>query len=223
MSAENPAEDLQGLVLLREGRMQGLEPIYRRHSGPVYRYLLALGASEESASDALHDAFLSFAQQAQAFDPQRGSLGAYLAGIARHALLAQWRRQGREVSTEADADFGLGDPNAASEPGPLDRLERETSQRALWRAIAMLPFVFREAVLLVDIQERSYVEAASIAGIELNTLRTRLHRARLRLAHMLQNESAIKPEGMPHAGDAHRAEDGQASELNIASGRKSKP
>ncbi|NCW51458.1 MAG: RNA polymerase subunit sigma, partial [Betaproteobacteria bacterium] len=95
MSAENPAEDLQGLVLLREGRMQGLEPIYRRHSGPVYRYLLALGASEESASDALHDAFLSFAQQAQAFDPQRGSLGAYLAGIARHALLAQWRRQGR--------------------------------------------------------------------------------------------------------------------------------
>ncbi|NCZ76325.1 MAG: hypothetical protein EBX65_12810, partial [Betaproteobacteria bacterium] len=95
--------------------------------------------------------------------------------------------------------------------------------RALWRAIAMLPFVFREAVLLVDIQERSYVEAASIAGIELNTLRTRLHRARLRLAHMLQNESAIKPEGMPHAGDAHRAEDGQASELNIASGRKSKP
>ncbi|NDG56411.1 MAG: RNA polymerase sigma factor, partial [Betaproteobacteria bacterium] len=161
MSAENPAEDLQGLVLLREGRMQGLEPIYRRHSGPVYRYLLALGASEESASDALHDAFLSFAQQAQAFDPQRGSLGAYLAGIARHALLAQWRRQGREVSTEADADFGLGDPDAASEPGPLDRLERETSQRALWRAIAMLPFVFREAVLLVDIQERSYVEAAS--------------------------------------------------------------
>jgi RNA polymerase sigma-70 factor (ECF subfamily) len=48
-----------------------------------------------------------------------------------------------------------------------------------------LPAPFREALVLVDMQERPYAEAAAIAGIELNTLRTRLHRARLKLAALL--------------------------------------
>jgi RNA polymerase sigma-70 factor (ECF subfamily) len=48
-----------------------------------------------------------------------------------------------------------------------------------------LPAPFREALLLVDLQERPYAEAARIAGIEVNTLRTRLHRARLKLAALL--------------------------------------
>jgi RNA polymerase sigma-70 factor (ECF subfamily) len=192
VSAEQPAEDLRALALLCEGRMQGLEPIYRRHSGPVYRYLLALGASEEAASDALQDAFLSLAQQPRAFNPERGSLGGYLAGIARHGLLGQWRRQGREIASEdSDGDENLQFGDALVE-GPLEAFESASSQRALWAAIEALPFVFREALLLVDIQERSYAEAAIIAGVELNTLRTRLHRARLRLAQAL-NPATVSP------------------------------
>jgi len=193
VSAENPADDLQGLALLRQGRMQGLEPIYRRHSGKVYRYLLALGASQEAAADAMQDAFLGLAQQAQAFDPQRGTLSAYLAGIARHALLAQWRRQGREIAKEEDEGTETSSEMDASAPGPLELLESAANQRALWKAIEALPFVFREALLLVDIQERSYIEAATIAGIELNTLRTRVHRARLRLAQTLSVPSKNDP------------------------------
>jgi RNA polymerase sigma-70 factor (ECF subfamily) len=185
VSADQPAEDSQGLALLCEGRMQGLEPIYRRHSGPLYRYLLALGASQEAASDALQDAFMSLAQQPRAFDPQRGSLGGYLAGIARHGLLAQWRRQGREVASEVNDELDNLQPERVSEEGPLHALESKASNHALWAAIEALPFVFREALLLVDIQERSYAEAANIAGVELNTLRTRLHRARLRLAEAI--------------------------------------
>ena len=42
-----------------------------------------------------------------------------------------------------------------------------------------------EAVVLVDVQDRSYDEAAQIAGIELNTLRTRVHRGRAKLARLL--------------------------------------
>jgi len=192
VSADQPAEDSQGLALLCEGRMQGLEPIYRRHSGPLYRYLLALGASQEAASDALQDAFMSLAQQPRAFDPQRGSLGGYLAGIARHGLLAQWRRQGREVTSEDSDGLDNIHPESVGEDGPLQTLETKASQRALWAAIEGLPFVFREALLLVDIQERSYAEAANIAGVELNTLRTRLHRARLRLAEALAPSKKAK-------------------------------
>lgn len=68
---------------------------------------------------------------------------------------------------------------------PEQPLVRAQSTRELWQALDALPFIYREPVVLVDLQERSYLEAARIAGVELNTLRTRLHRARLGLAHRL--------------------------------------
>jgi len=182
----DPEADRRAIAQLREGRMQGLDPIYRRHGTPVYRYLLALGASREAADDALQEAFLSLAQQPQAFDPGRGQLGAYLAGIARHVLLAHWRRQGREVDT-SDEELELGNEQGTQAPSAEDHLSAQHDNEALWQAIRQLPFIFREALLLVDIQERGYQEAAQIAGIELNTLRTRLHRARNRLRRALHD------------------------------------
>ena len=62
---------------------------------------------------------------------------------------------------------------------------RAQSGAEVWLALRQLPVAFREAVVLVDLQERPYAEAAQIAGIELNTLRTRLHRGRARLAALL--------------------------------------
>ena len=68
-----------------------LEALYRQQAGPVYRYALALSGNAAWAADATQDAFVALAQKPTAFDPTRGSLGAYLAGAARHALLGRWR------------------------------------------------------------------------------------------------------------------------------------
>jgi len=54
----------------------------------------------------------------------------------------------------------------------------------------------REALVLVDLQERSYAEAAQVAGVELNTLRTRLHRGRARLADLLRVDDAVRLEDL---------------------------
>ena len=86
---------------------------------------------------------------------------------------------------DADADDGAHAEQAHDVASPEQLLVRVQSTRELWRALAALPFIYREPVVLVDLQERSYLEAARIAGVELNTLRTRLHRARLRLATLL--------------------------------------
>ena len=64
---------------------------------------------------------------------------------------------------------------------------------ALWDAIRALPWPFREALVLVDLQERPYEQAAAIAGIALNTLRSRLHRARARLAAELNGARGDAP------------------------------
>jgi len=180
------AEDTPALLQrLARGDASALEPLYRRESAAVYRYALTLAGNPAWAADAMQDAFVALAARPQGFDASRGvSLGAYLAGMARHALLARWR----DAPLAPPEDEELADTQAMASPETL--LVRAQDQARLWAAVQALPWPQREALLLVDLQERPYAEAAAIAGIELNTLRTRLHRARLRLAALLNAAGA---------------------------------
>lgn len=158
------------------GDRSALDQAYRQEAGPVYRYALALAGNPAWAADATQDAFVAYWTRPQGFDPGRGALGAYLAGIARHALLARRREAPAAVDDAAD-EPGVESPEAL--------LLRWQDSETLWRAIRALPWPFREALVLVDLQGRAYAEAATIAGVEPNTLRTRLFRARRRLADAL--------------------------------------
>lgn len=191
-AAASPALAAEGDAALaaRIARGDGLalDALYRREAGAVYRYALALAGNAAWAADATQDAFLAFADRAHGFDAARGTLGAYLAGIARHALMAQARRAGADLALD-DAAAPAAGPETDAAVAPEALLVRRQDDGALWAAIRALPWPFREALVLVDLQERSYQEAAAIAGIELNTLRTRLHRARSRLARALDDGS----------------------------------
>jgi RNA polymerase sigma-70 factor, ECF subfamily len=163
------------------GDADALALLYRRESGPVYRYALALAGDEAAALDAMQEAFTQLLLQPQGFEPGRGLLGAYLAGIARHQLLARFREAKRFVArVEGDEDDEDLAVPAAEAP-----LECAQQQGRLWSAIRSLSWSQREALVLVDLQERSYEEAAQVAGVSLDVLRTRLHRARARLAELL--------------------------------------
>lgn len=165
------------------GDREALASVYARHAGPVYRYALALCGNASWAADATQDAFVGFALRPLGYDAAAGPLGAYLAGMARHTLLGLWRAAGRLVAEDESAADDGPDVPAAEDPQSL--LVRRQDEAALHAAIQALPWPLREALVLVDLQERPYAEAARIAGVELNTLRTRLHRARARLAVLL--------------------------------------
>ncbi len=173
------------LDALAGGDRQALGRLYAGEGAAVYHYALGLCGDAQAAADATQEAFVALAVRPQAFDAHRGSLGAYLAGIARHALLAHWRHAARHSPLDEQADAAQEQGLAAS---PEALLVRAQSLQAVQAAIQRLPFAQREAVVLVDLQERPYAEAAAIAGCELNTLRTRLHRARARLADMLNSD-----------------------------------
>ena len=195
-SALAPAAQAPTLVAAQLARLMGgdtsaIDPLYRSESVRVYRYALALCGNPAWAADATQEAFVALALRPRGFDPNRGALGAYLAGVARHALAAQWRQARKEEpwpddDESATADLQDADCEVAS---PEALLVQAQDGAAVWAAIKRLPAPFREALVLVDLQERPYAEAAAIAGIELNTLRTRLHRARLKLAALLQHEA----------------------------------
>lgn len=165
------------------GDAAALDALYRQESGPVYRYALAVCGNEAWAADALQDAFLALLHRPEGFDAAKGSLGAYLCGMARHHLMAT-RRDRLHCAQEIDADE---DSHAADDwaPDPQDQLLRLQSLQSLHEALAMLPWAQREALVLVDLQERDYAQAAAIAGIPVNTLRTRLLRGRRRLHEVL--------------------------------------
>ncbi|HEY0957342.1 MAG TPA: sigma-70 family RNA polymerase sigma factor [Roseateles sp.] len=168
------------LARIAAGDADALALLYRRESGSVYRYALALAGDEAAALDAVQEAFATLLHGAQDFRPERGSLGAYLAGMARHQLLGQWRDARRHVPLEeADAEHDIGGP------GSDLRLDTRQQQTQLWTAIRRLSWPQREALVLVDLQERRYEDAAAIAGVSVDVLRTRLHRARQRLADLL--------------------------------------
>jgi RNA polymerase sigma-70 factor (ECF subfamily) len=171
------------------GDEAALTLLYRRESGPVYRYALALCGDEAAALDAMQEAFAQLLQKPEGFEPGRGPLGAYLAGIARHQLLARWRDARRLVQQaggpEADDTDEAASAHEPQAPATDALLVRRQDERTLWAAIRRLPWSQREALVLVDLQERSYDEAARVAGVSLDVMRTRLHRARHRLALLL--------------------------------------
>ena len=181
------AETVALAAQLAGGDQQALADLYRREVGPVYRYALALCGNPGWAADATQEAFVALVARPKGFDAARGTLGAYLAGVARHALAARWREGFAELPLPADDEAAaVGDETAAS---PETLLVRRQGSAEVWAALRQLPAPFREALVLVDLQERPYAEAARIAGVELNTLRTRLHRARLKLAALLSADA----------------------------------
>lgn len=183
-----PASDAVLAHRAAAGDTAALDTIYRRESAPVYRYALAMCGNAAWAADATQEAFLALVTQPGAYDAAHGSLGAYLAGVARHVLLAQWRRQQRQVDRGDgmhEDDDGCADGDAPEALSPEAMLVRHQTVEAVWAGLRRLPWAMREAVVLVDLQERSYQQAAEVAGIDVNTLRTRLHRGRHRLAACL--------------------------------------
>ncbi len=179
------ADDATLLGRLAAGDAAALDLLYRREAGPVYRYALALCSNAAWAADATHEAFMALATRPTSYDASRGALGAWLAGVARHALAATWR-EGRlcEPLPDDDGPFDAISTGAAAH-SPEALLVQVQDSAEVWAALRALPAPFREALVLVDLQERPYAEAAQIAGIQINTLRTRLHRARHKLAALL--------------------------------------
>ena len=184
-----PPDDAVLVARVRAGDREALALVYAKESPAVYRYAFAVCGNSGWADDAMQEAFMALATRADGFDAAKGSLGGWLAGVARHALLSQWR-SARQHEPLADVD---GDERDDTGPGVASTdavLVRRQDTEALWAAIRALPWPFREALVLVDLQERPYEQAAAIAGIEINTLRSRLHRARAKLAAQLNRAEA---------------------------------
>lgn len=176
------------LALAITGDEDAFTVLYRRRQGPVYRFALHMSGSAQIAEEVTQDVFIFLAQRGRDFDPNRASLGAYLFGVARNyvrrALERRFNEAAHTTPAEDHADSLLAEVDTAEE------LVRRQTSSAVWKAVLSLPEHYREVVVLCDLQELSYAEAAAALKCAVGTIRSRLHRAHDMLARKLQNSAA---------------------------------
>jgi len=163
------------------GDRGAFETLYRTHHATVYRFARLMTGSTTIAEDIVQEVFLALMRDASRYDPARASLTTYLYGSARHHTRRRLLRDRFLVRLDDQADLCL--PVAAT---AADDLIRQRDVQRLRRAIVRLPARYREVIVLCDLQDVSYADAAQALGCAIGTVRSRLHRARHLLADKLQ-------------------------------------
>jgi RNA polymerase sigma-70 factor (ECF subfamily) len=154
-----------------------------------------MSGSPALAEDVTQEVFIAVIRDSGRYDASKGSLAAYLYGIARNMVLRRMERdrlfvQINETADESDAVVRMVAPG-----DPLGDLTRSEAVKAVRAAVLALPAHYREVIVLCELHEMSYADAAEVIGCAVGTVRSRLHRARALLVEKL------------------RAADGRASEV----------
>jgi RNA polymerase sigma-70 factor (ECF subfamily) len=168
----------------RDGDEESFTALYRRRQACVYRFALQMSGRPSLAEEVTQEVFLTVIRDSGRFDPKRGTLLAYLYGIARNHVLRSLERDRLYVPMQEEPECDGSQWTAREDTlGDLTRGETIESVR---QAVLALPANFREVVVLCDLHEMSYVDAAAVLGCALGTVRSRLHRARGMLLEKLK-------------------------------------
>lgn len=161
------------------------------HLDAAYNLARWLTRNDSDAQDVVQDAYL---RAFRAFDGLRGEvIRPWLLAIVRNTSLSWLARRspaGREIEYDESLHADDDDTQAAARHAldPQTLAMRAQDRRRLDAAIEALPAVFREVIVLRELQECSYEEMARILGVPAGTVMSRLSRARARLARLLATE-----------------------------------
>ena len=166
---------------IAKGNQGALRTLAERHQTRVYRFALRFVGDASHAEDVVSETFFAVWQQAAAFQ-NRSTVGTWLLGIARYRALSM-RDRLRKTAEPLDDEIASNLPDPAY--GPDAMLERGNLDTFVRRCLQALPAEQAMLVDLVYLHEKPLREAARIVGIPLNTVKSRLHLARKKLAHLL--------------------------------------
>lgn len=187
MREEKAAADADLMRRTAAGDREAFAAVYRRHHALVFRFARLMIGSTEAAEDVVQEVFLGLMRGAARYEPARSTLTTYLYGAARHQVRRRLLRDRLFVALDDTA------PDLCRANAPCtapDELSRQRELRDLRRAILTLPPRYREIVVLCDLQDVSYADAAQAVGCAIGTVRSRLHRARQLLTQKMQRARA---------------------------------
>ena len=178
-------------VLLRragKGDEEAFTLLYRRHQSALYRFALRMSGNAWAAEEIVQDVFMTLMRDPKKYDAARGTLGGFLYGVTRNRALKHLERlPQREVPLDEKNENGSGSGIVLLDATtPAIQAEKRERAEQVWAAVLDLPAEFRETVVVCELEERSYEEAADLIGCPIGTIRSRLHRGRALLMARLE-------------------------------------
>lgn len=183
--AASSASDEQLMLAFAKGSSEAFTELFSRYKQPIYGFFRRRVSDPAHAEELTQETFLGLLRAAVRYEP-RALFRTYLYAIGFKILQAHRRKAAFRATF-------LGQGNSTSDP-----FKPDATESGLWvrRAVARLDTVDREVLLLREFEQLSYSEIADLLHLPVNTVRSRLFRARTAL------RSLLEPSESPSAGDA---------------------
>jgi RNA polymerase sigma-70 factor, ECF subfamily len=171
------------------GSRAAFEELFARYHKPLCGFFRRRLNNPERAEDLAQETFLAVIRAASRYEP-RALVRTYLCGIALKLLAAERRK----VLTSSTLGQSAPEPKADGTP-----------ERVLWvrQSVEKLDAPEREILMLREYEQLSYSDIAELLRIPVNTVRSRLFRARLALKSYLESQAKSNPALRPSAGQQH--------------------
>jgi RNA polymerase sigma-70 factor (ECF subfamily) len=202
MSADQ-SQSITSLELIERclaGDQEAWEQIVRQHWRKVFNLAYRFVGRHDEAEDLTQDIFLRIFKALHTFD-RRANFQTWLVSISRNLCIDHYRSLRKERETLA-RDVDAGDLTPVSpDIDPEDQLQQRDLKHLIRLALAELPPTLREAVVLRDLQEFSYLEIAERLHLPEGTVKSRINRGRLELARQIRR---LQEQARPAARGEHR-------------------
>jgi RNA polymerase sigma-70 factor, ECF subfamily len=187
----SPSDDLDSLIArAQQGDVRAFETLLSRHYPQIRRYARAFVRSPQDADDLAQDAVLKVYRSVGRFRYQ-SAFASWLFAIVRNVFLDHAKSRAGQERLKEDALQPHHDETPSETPGPDAELAQQQERARLWEAIRQVPVDFRTALVLFDVEGRSYDEIAAIENVSIGTVKSRLSRGRERLRRILGEQADV--------------------------------
>jgi RNA polymerase sigma-70 factor (ECF subfamily) len=186
------------LRLALNGDREALDRLFASYMRPLYRAALRVLRSPEEAEDALQDGLLAAFQHLREFQG-RSQFSTWLTRIVINSALMRLRKSRKQPAASIDEEpLGRDDQPIAAKiadlrPNPEELYTREEQFRILEKGLQNLPATYRSALEVRDVEGMDTGEAANTLGVTTGTLKSHLHRGRMRIIKEMRH--ALVPPG----------------------------
>jgi RNA polymerase sigma-70 factor (ECF subfamily) len=182
--------DHELLLAAQQGSSDAIAALYHRHCPLIYRFTLRLSRDSAVAEEITQEVFLALLRHTDRYDAQRAGLSTWLCGIARRQLWRYFERNQRFVPIDSpDEPYDPPSP----EDDPAEQLTRAEAIATVREGLEDLPVFLKEVIILCEFEELTYQQVSVILDVPIGTVRSRLHRARIRLAALLRTAPENQP------------------------------
>ena len=186
------APDEELMLQVRDGAGDMLGVLFDRYQAPLFNFYAKLTGDRALSEDLVQEVFLRILKYRKSYQPGT-HFRAWIYQVARNARIDHFRKFPPQAALK---------PEMLPPVSPTDSAQEEQEVRLLQRALQQLPEEKREILLLCRFQELKYEEIATLLGCELNTVKSRIHRA---LQELRQNFKQLTKPATPRKAEAGAA------------------